>query len=98
MAKKEKSILTLHQKDFLKEISKDRYFTQRFYFTGGTALAEFYLKHRVSEDLDFFREEKEVNPIPIIGFLKERAKKLNLEIVFGGEEYIFFCILKIKRF
>ncbi len=26
----------------------------QFYLTGGTALAEFYLKHRKSNDLDFF--------------------------------------------
>lgn len=27
-----------------------------FYLSGGTALAEFYLQHRLSEDLDFFSE------------------------------------------
>jgi len=78
MAQKAKSILNLHQKKILELISKEKYFTQRFYLTGGTALAEFYLKHRISEDLDFF-SEKEVNPIPIVRFLKEKAKVLNLE-------------------
>lgn len=29
-----------------------------FYFSGGTALSEFYLRHRFSEDLDFFSEEE----------------------------------------
>ncbi|MDI6883230.1 MAG: nucleotidyl transferase AbiEii/AbiGii toxin family protein [Patescibacteria group bacterium] len=65
MAQKEKSILTLHQREILELISKEEYFIQRFYLAGGTALAEFYLKHRISEDLDFFTEEKEVNPIPV---------------------------------
>lgn len=78
MAQKEKSILNLYQKKILELISQEKYFTQRFYLTGGTALAEFYLKHRISEDLDFF-SEKEVNPIPIVRFLKEKAKILNLE-------------------
>lgn len=32
--------------------------TKQFYFTGGTVLAEYYLKHRYSEDLDFFSETK----------------------------------------
>ena len=31
-----------------------------FYLTGGTALAEFYLKHRKSNDLDFFATIEEV--------------------------------------
>ena len=30
----------------------------RFYLTGGTALAEFYLGHRISFDLDFFTSEE----------------------------------------
>lgn len=79
MAQKEKSVLNRYQKKFLDLINKEKYFTQRFYLTGGTALSEFYLKHRISEDLDFFCEKQEVNPIPISRFLKERAKILNLE-------------------
>ena len=31
---------------------------ERFYLTGGTALAEFYLAHRLSLDLDFFTDEE----------------------------------------
>ena len=31
-----------------------------FYLTGGTALAEFYLKHRRSNDLDFFTTTEEI--------------------------------------
>jgi hypothetical protein len=31
--------------------------SQKFYLTGGTALAEFYLGHRLSYDLDFFTSE-----------------------------------------
>lgn len=32
--------------------------SKKFYLAGGTALAEFYLKHRKSEDLDFFTQEE----------------------------------------
>jgi len=79
MAKKENSILTPRQRDFLRLIQQERYFTQRFYFTGGTALAEFYLQHRISEDLDFFSEKKEINPIPISQFIGAKSEILGLE-------------------
>ena len=34
--------------------------SEYFYLTGGTALAEFYLKHRKSNDLDFFTTTEEI--------------------------------------
>ena len=37
--------------------SKSKEIYERFFLTGGTVLAEFYLQHRYSEDLDFFSEE-----------------------------------------
>ena len=79
MAGKEKSVLTGHQARVLENLSREKYFTQRFYFTGGTALAEFYLKHRFSEDLDFFCETQEVNPIYISRFFGINKKVLGLE-------------------
>lgn len=45
---------------------------------GGTALAEFHLHHRLSEDLDFFIEKHEVAPFPILAFLKSRARALRI--------------------
>jgi len=78
MAKKEKSILTFHQKKILEVISKEKYFTERFYLAGGTALSEFYLKHRISEDLDLFCEKQEINPIFINKFFKVNIKKLGI--------------------
>ena len=53
-----KSILSQNQKDILAIISKDKLICDNFYLTGGTALAEFYLHHRLSEDLDFFSENE----------------------------------------
>jgi len=52
------SLLTKEQKTILACIAEDKYFADNFYFTGGSALAEFYLKHRFSDDLDFFSEKK----------------------------------------
>jgi len=69
----EKSILSKNQKDILSIISKDKLICDSFYFTGGTALAEFYLQHRLSEDLDFF-SENEFEPRDISIFL-EKIKK-----------------------
>lgn len=50
------SILTKKQKVILDGIKKDDFIFSNFYFTGGTALSEYYLHHRLSEDLDFFTE------------------------------------------
>lgn len=52
------SILTKEQKFLLDLISKNKYFADTFYFTGGTALSEYYLRHRFSDDLAFFSQSK----------------------------------------
>lgn len=52
------SILNPEQKALLSELSRDEFISNNFYFTGGTALSEFYIQHRKSEDLDFFSEQK----------------------------------------
>lgn len=46
-------ILTPFQHKLLKAIGASR-IADNFYLTGGTALAAFFLQHRLSEDLDFF--------------------------------------------
>ncbi len=51
-------ILTQDQVAFLERIGKTPFLTERFYLTGGTPLAAFYLWHRYSEDLDFFSEQE----------------------------------------
>lgn len=72
-----KTILTPFQKSVLSLFAQDKALTKHFYLTGGTALAEFYLHHRLSEDLDFFSEE-EFSIIPIQTFLKTLSVSLNL--------------------
>lgn len=96
-----KSILTPHQKKFLDLISQESYFTKRFYLAGGTALAEFYLRHRISEDLDLFSEKQEVNPIPIIRFFEDKAKLLQIAKIETKKVhglYSFFFHFKDKNF
>lgn len=51
------SHLTSEQKIIFDGISKNKFISDNFYFTGGTALSEFYLHHRYSEDLDFFTDK-----------------------------------------
>ncbi|MDZ7586920.1 MAG: nucleotidyl transferase AbiEii/AbiGii toxin family protein [Patescibacteria group bacterium] len=48
------------QDEFLKEFFTSR-FGEKFYLTGGTALARFYFHHRVSVDLDLFTNIQEVD-------------------------------------
>jgi predicted nucleotidyltransferase component of viral defense system len=55
--------------------AKEEIITDWFYFAGGTALSEFYLHHRLSEDLDFFSEDEFPHEI-IDNFIKSTAKKL----------------------
>lgn len=62
-------ILTKRQVGFLKQLSQIQELTQKFYLTGGTALAGFYLQHRFSEDLDFF-SETEIDVETLNVFLK----------------------------
>ncbi|MBI2644253.1 MAG: nucleotidyl transferase AbiEii/AbiGii toxin family protein [Candidatus Wildermuthbacteria bacterium] len=69
-----KGILTKTQQVLLERIGENAFLSQKFYLTGGTALAAFYLRHRYSEDLDFFSEE-EINIMQLDVALKELQKK-----------------------
>ncbi len=52
---------------------------KRFVFGGGTALAEYYLSHRLSEDLDFFalNRKQPVRLIEIEGILKNAGFEID---------------------
>lgn len=97
MGTKQKSTLTPHQREVLELVSKENYFTKRYYLAGGTALAEFYLKHRLSEDLDFFTEKAEVN-VPVVARFFERNKKrlritkIDTRTVFGLHSFFIHFV------
>lgn len=74
------SILTPFQGSILDVICQDRFITENFFFGGGTALSEFYLKHRYSEDFDFFTE-KEIFLEEIRTRLDKLVKKLGIKSV-----------------
>jgi len=73
-----KTILTPKQSHFLELIQKESQITKRFYLTGGTALSEFYLQHRISHDIDLFTEKEEVDQSLIEAFLKKISKELSV--------------------
>lgn len=71
------SILSKNQTDILSLLSKEKLIVDNFYLTGGTALSEFYLGHRLSEDLDFFSEQ-EFDPLFISSTFKKLQRKARI--------------------
>jgi len=53
------SLLTLLQRRVLTAFFQSNLGQLGYYLTGGTALAEFYLHHRYSDDLDFFTRKQD---------------------------------------
>ncbi|MDO8590592.1 MAG: nucleotidyl transferase AbiEii/AbiGii toxin family protein [bacterium] len=85
-------ILTKTQVALLQELGQSDFITQNFYLTGGTALAAFYLRHRYSEDLDFF-SEKEFDIVQLDIVLKKIKEKLAISRIDYQQSYnrnIFF--------
>ncbi|MDO8498735.1 MAG: nucleotidyl transferase AbiEii/AbiGii toxin family protein [bacterium] len=64
------TILTPRQQLLLTLLFQQEGIKKYFYLSGGTALAEYYLHHRYSEDLDFFTSQ-EVDPMAIRVVLKK---------------------------
>ncbi len=75
-----KSILSDRQKVLLSLLSSNSEIQNNFYLGGGTALAEYYLHHRYSEDLDFF-SEIEIDPMDIQVFFKSISNKVGIKKV-----------------
>lgn len=91
-----KSILSANQKRILAVISENKEICRSFYLTGGTALAEYYMRHRLSEDLDFF-SEKEVDPQAVYIFLKSIARKCGIKKIDSQSSFnrnLFFLYLR----
>jgi predicted nucleotidyltransferase component of viral defense system len=73
-------ILTPFQHQFLSRLAGSP-LQSDFFFTGGTALAAFYLHHRYSEDLDFFTDDPQAvsRVAPVI---QQLAKELGMTASF----------------
>ena len=87
------SILTKHQKEFLELVVKEPYLVKNYYWTGGTVLSEFYLKHRESYDIDLFSEKEvhlpSVNKFVGIAGAKLEAKKIIHRRFLGLHTFVF---------
>lgn len=86
-----KTILTPFQQKTLAEFKKTP-LVKKFYLSGGTALAEFYLKHRQSEDLDFFtQEELDLDELKkFVNLITKRGRFKKVEFQHGFGLYTFF--------
>lgn len=73
------SILTPLQESFLQSFFQS-YLGEKFFLTGGTALAAFYLKHRTSQDLDLFTLDQNLNFDEVNAEVRKIAYSLNLNI------------------
>lgn len=71
-------ILTKNQIAFLEKAARNKFLAENFYLTGGTVLAAFYLRHRYSEDLDFF-SENEFDVLGIDIFFKQIKDDLKIK-------------------
>ena len=93
------TILSPRQSKILSAISRDKFLCKSFYLTGGTALAEYYLHHRLSEDLDFFSEQ-EFDPSAISVWFKQHNKELGIKKVELEQSFnrnLFFLYLDNKE-
>lgn len=95
----EKDLLTSNQRKILEVISKDKFITERFFLTGGTALSAFYFGHRISEDLDFF-SEREFESKTLLISVKNLAKVLRAKNIeqqtLAGQQVFYLYFDKTK--
>jgi len=86
-----KTILSDFQKKTL-SLFKKTPLAKTFYLAGGTALSEFYLRHRKSEDLDFFTQEELSLPSlkRFVARIKSRVPLDKVEYQHGFGLYTFF--------
>lgn len=70
-------ILTPRQSFLVEQAAKNDELTRWYYLTGGTALSEFYLHHRLSEDIDFFTRNQVIQP-RVDAFLQDIEKEAGI--------------------
>jgi len=75
-----KTILSEPQQFILNLLFAKPGISRNFYLSGGTALAEYYLHHRYSEDLDFFALE-EVDTMAIQTILKSISQEAKIKSI-----------------
>ena len=96
MLLKGKGIITDLQREILHIFSKIPD-SKIFYLTGGTALAEFYLAHRKSFDLDIFTTEKGIIVPFSYAFEEEIKKRFFLKVIRRFETFVEFEVLEKEK-
>ena len=91
----EQDTLTFRQKQAIAALASEPSLNDAYYLTGGTALAGYYLGHRISDDLDFFCLE-EADRMFLHEFAEELRKKLNAatvryERIYDRSQFFFVC-------
>jgi len=84
---------TPKQQIIFDEFKKSTFLRQNFYFTGGTALSSVYLHHRLSEDLDFFSQDK-FDTQPLLALISEWGKKHKFKTQSQELEVVRIFLLK----
>lgn len=74
----QRNILNSKQIEFIKYFQKSN-LIEDFYLSWGTALAEFYFQHRLSDDLDFFSKTWSINNPQVQVFLQELQKNTSIQ-------------------
>ena len=90
-----KTILNQFQTKVVTDFKKSN-LSKKFYLSGGTALSEFYLHHRLSEDLDFFTQQ-ELDLDELKKFINNISKKnpiKKIEYQHGYGLFTFFLTMK----
>ncbi len=92
------TILNSFQKQTLHIFGKS-FLHDKYYLSGGTALAEFYLQHRLSEDLDFFtQEELDLDELKkFINLITRKNDISAVEFQHGFGLYTFFLLDKNRN-
>lgn len=91
------AIISGIQQDVLTEFTRVLDY-EHFYLTGGTALAYFYLRHRRSNDLDFFTADEEII-LPFSYHLEEmlRTKTMTIQRQRGLGSFVELLVEKDKE-
>lgn len=84
---------TSKQKIIFDEFKKSVFLRNNFYFTGGTALSAIYLHHRLSDDLDFFSQNK-FDTQPLLALISEWGEKYKLKTESKELEVVRIYLLK----
>jgi hypothetical protein len=89
-------VLTKEHELVLDEVAKESFFTEGFYFTGGTALSAAYLEHRESADLDFFNFHR-FNTQAIATFLTDCGNKHHFQFTSEFLDPLYVCYLTFEN-